>query len=95
MGQRVRDAAAVTDHIQALIHRIKIAEGDEENVVRYPRFAKAGDVVEIQTVIVMDADLYVNVSGAKVECVGDGLYQFIMPDEDVEIDITIISNGLA
>ncbi len=76
-------------------HRIKVAKGDEDDVISYPRFAKAGETVEIQTVIVMDADLYVNVTGADVECIGDGLYRFVMPDEDVEINITIISNGLA
>ncbi|MBR4462520.1 MAG: hypothetical protein IKS51_08085 [Erysipelotrichaceae bacterium] len=73
-------------------HRIRISEGDED-LVKCPRFAKAGDVVEIETVTVTDADLYVNISGVEVECVSEGLYRFVMPDQDVEINITIISNG--
>ena len=75
-------------------HRITISEGDED-LVKCKSFARTGDVVEFETVTVTDADLYVNVSDVEVECVREGLYRFVMPDQDVEINITIVSNGLA
>ena len=46
--------------------------------------------------MVCDATLYVNLNdGTEISTVTEGLYEFIMPDHDVEISITIISNGLA
>ena len=49
------------------------------------------------TVSVCDADLYVSVNGDNDfgRFVSDGVYEFVMPEEDVEIAVVIISNGLA
>lgn len=77
-------------------YKISIREGDEENIVSCPKKAKAGDVVTVETVTVCDADLYLNVDGvAEVKQVGDGVFTFVMPDHEVTVKVTIISNGLA
>ncbi len=78
-------------------YRITVREGDEELVTDVPKRAEAGETVTVTTVSVCDADLYVSVNGDSEfgRFVSDGVYEFVMPEEDVEIAVVIISNGLA
>ncbi len=77
-------------------HKISVRKGDEDYVVKYPRSAKAGEKVTIETVAVTDADLYVNINGVSdIKMTSWAIYEFTMPDHDIEINISIISNGLA
>ena len=75
------------------LHKITVTSGKEE-MVKCPRFAKTGETVSFETVIVCDADLYVN-ANVDVRMISEGVYEFTMPDYDVEIRITVKSNGLA
>ena len=75
-------------------HRITIRKDHKENVISYPKFARAGQTVKIETVSVDDADMYVRANGVECRYTGDG-YEFVMPDNDVEITVVIVSNGLA
>ena len=78
-------------------YRITVREGDEELVTDVRKRAEAGETVTVTTVSVCDADLYVSVNGDNDfgRFVSDGVYEFVMPEEDVEIAVVIISNGLA
>ena len=76
-------------------HKITVRKNHQENVTSYPRRAKAGETVTIYTVSVTDADLYVNYNGISCKYVEEGVYEFVMPDCDVEITVVIKSNGLA
>ena len=52
--------------------------------------------VTFETVVVSDGNVYVNVVGVDdVTKVSEGVYQFVMPDFDIEIKIVVKSNGLA
>ena len=75
-------------------HSITIVSG-EQYVEKAPKKAKAGETVTITTLMVTDADLYVNVNGVEVTKVREGVYEFVMPDADVEVKVTVIANGLA
>ena len=78
-------------------HRITVREGDEDLASDVPESAVVGETVTITTVSVCDADLYVSINGDREfgHFTRDGSYEFMMPDEDVEIAVVIISNGLA
>ena len=67
----------------------------DENVVDCPSRAKAGETVRFETVFVCDADLYVYVNGTEIKPVQEGIYEFVMPAEDVQISTKIVANGLA
>lgn len=59
-----------------------------------PKTAKAGEIVTVKTVVVADGELIVNVSGTDTgEFTGEGVYEFIMPDEDVEISASVSTAG--
>ena len=62
-----------------------------------PKRAEAGETVSVFTVMITDGDMYVSVNGDTDygRFVQEGVYEFIMPAEDVEITISFISNGLA
>ncbi len=65
-------------------------------MAKCPSRAKAGELVTFETVVVSDGDVYVNVVGVDdVTKVSEGVYQFVMPDFDIEIKIVVKSNGLA
>ncbi len=72
----------------AASHAITIADG-KEYIEECPASAKAGEVVQIRTLFVTDADMYVNVSGANAERNGEGVYEFVMPDQPVKVTVTI------
>ena len=71
------------------VHAISVAKGSVSDIIDYPTSAKAGEVVDILTVSVTDADLYVNATGADAKCVTDGHWQFTMPDQDVVLSVSI------
>ena len=68
---------------------------DAKKVFNCPKRARAGETVRFETVLVCDADLYANIDGVEVQETRTGRFEFIMPDHDVEIRITIIANGRA
>ena len=62
-----------------------------------PKRAEAGETVTVFTLVVTDGDMHVSVNGdpAFGKFVQDGIYEFIMPAQDVEITISFTTNGLA
>lgn len=76
-------------------HSIKVVSG-ERFLDKCPKRAKVGDTVKVLTVVVSDGDLYLNGNnGLEIKKIKDGEFEFIMPDHDVELKITVISNGMA
>ena len=75
-------------------HSIKVVSG-EEYLEECPKSAKAGDTVRVRTAIVLDADVYLNGNDDLDIQYVNGVYEFIMPDHDVELEITVVGNGLA
>ena len=61
----------------------------KQYVDQCPRYARPGREVTITTVVVCDAEIYVN--GVDGEYVQPGAYVFTMPDEDVQIKVTVIA----
>ena len=68
---------------------------DKDDVYNCPKSAKAGETVTFETVVVCDADLYVYINGEELKPVREGYYEFVMPEEDVTITVSIVANGLA
>ena len=75
-------------------HRI-LVESPHREWVKTPRFARAGSTVTISTFTVDDADMYVRMNGSECVFIRPGEYQFVMPDQTAEIEIVVVSNGLA
>ena len=69
-------------------YRITVISG-EKFVHKCPKSAKTGETVTVMTSVVSDAELYVN--GVDGKFVRLGEYQFVMPDHDVELKVTVIS----
>lgn len=69
-------------------HRITVISG-EKFVHKCPKFARPGDTVTVMTSVISDGELYVN--GVDGHFVRLGEYQFVMPDEDVELKVTVIA----
>ena len=74
-------------------HSIKVVSG-EQHLYKCPKSAKPGETVTVLTAMVTDADLYLN-GNVEIKKINDGEFEFVMPDHDVELKITVISNGLA
>ena len=70
-------------------HRITVISG-ETFVHKCPKTARTGETVTVETSVVSDAELYVN--GVDGKFVRPGEYQFVMPDNDVELKVTVIAN---
>ena len=68
--------------------KITVVSG-EQYVDKCPRHARPGQEVTVTTAVVCDAEIYVN--GADGEYVRPGVYVFTMPDEDVQLKITVIA----
>lgn len=75
-------------------HKINFDNSDR-NIISCPKRAKEGEVVKLETVSVTDADLYVYLDCVELKPIREAYYEFTMPDHDVEIEVMIISNGLA
>ena len=77
-------------------HKINIVSG-EDLQYECPKRAEPGEMVTIKTVCVCDGDLYLSVAGDKnyADFVEEAVYVFEMPDNDVDVKIWVVSNGLA
>lgn len=76
-------------------HSIKVVSR-KELVDTCPRSAKAGETVRVTTAVVTDGDLYLNsTDGTEIKKIKDGVFEFVMPDHDIELKITVIANGMA
>ena len=76
-------------------HTIKVVSR-EDLVDSCPKRGKPGEKITVTTAMVTDADLYLNGNnGLEIKKVRDGVFEFIMPDYDVELKITVIANGMA
>ena len=69
-------------------HRIRVVSG-ERFVDTCPKFAKAGDTVTVTTAVISDGEIYVN--GVDGSFVRPGVFEFIMPDADVSLKVTVIA----
>ena len=69
-------------------HRITVISG-EKFVHKCPKSARTGETVTVMTSVVSDAELYVN--GVDGKFIRPGEYQFVMPDHDVELKVTVIA----
>lgn len=77
-------------------YRITVTRG-KDFVFDCPKRAKVGETVTVETAYVTDADMYFFVNGDPDLAVisRDGKYQFVMPDCDVSIEVSVVANGLA
>ena len=76
-------------------YSIKVVSGDKF-VDKCPKRAKPGQTVTITTAVVSDADLYVNSNDdTEIKKISEGVYEFVMPEHDIELKITVISNNKA
>lgn len=74
---------------RASYHTITVVSG-ESNVERCPHFARAGQEVTVLTMVVCDGEVYVN--GVDGAFQSPGVFVFTMPDEDVELKVTVVAN---
>ena len=77
-------------------YKIEVVSG-QDLLDECPKKAEAGETVTVTTLFVTDGDVYVSVNGDSDfgEFVKDGVYEFVMPAEDVEVSIYFVGNGLA
>lgn len=69
--------------------KITVVSG-EQYIDQCPSHARPGQEVTITTAVVSDGEIYVNgVDGAYAR---PGVYVFTMPDEDVNIKVTVIAD---
>ena len=80
---------AVLIVLNTAYRKITVVSG-EQNVEKCPRYARPGEEVTVLTAVVTDAEIYVN--GADGAYIRPGVYVFTMPDEDVQLKVTVISN---
>ena len=68
--------------------KITVVSG-KDNVWKCPHYARPGQEVTVMTSVVQDAEIYVN--GVDGKYVRPGVYVFTMPNEDVQLKVTVIS----
>ena len=68
--------------------RITVVSG-KQFVDKCPSYARPGQEVTVTTAVVSDGELYVN--GADGSYVRPGVYVFTMPDENVQLKVTVIA----
>ena len=69
--------------------KITVISG-KQYVDKCPHYARPGQEVTVTTVVVCDAEICVN--GTDGSYVSPGVYVFTMPDEDVLLKVTVISD---
>ena len=74
--------------LNLFFHKITVISG-KQFFDKVPRYARAGQEVTVTTVVVCDAELYVN--GVDGRFTSPGVFVFTMPDEDVQLKGTVIS----
>lgn len=77
----------------AKTYKINIEKGSERDIDKCPQRAAAGETVTLYTVVVADGELFLNVSGADVKKITEGVYEFVMPAQDVTISTYISTAG--
>ena len=91
-------ACAIAVSLAACKSSHKITLDAEDYLVQScPESAREGEVVQVFTNFVCDADLYVSVDGDRGfgQFASSGAYEFTMPDHDVCVRVWIVGNGLA
>ncbi len=73
-------------------YKINVTGG---NVESCPKSAKAGETVIVYIPYVTDGWLEPSVNGADIERTAENCFQFIMPEHDVNIKVTFVSDDLA
>ena len=74
-------------------HSIKVVSG-KDYLDECKKYARPGEVVTVTTIVVSDGNVYVNSNDDTVITQKAlGIYEFIMPDHDVELKITVIANN--
>ena len=68
--------------------RITVVSG-KQFVDKCPAYAFPGQEVTVTTAVVSDGDIFVN--GADGSYIRPGVYVFTMPDEDVQLKVTILA----
>ena len=68
--------------------KITVVSG-ADYVASCPHYARPGHEVTVETVVVTDAEVYVN--GADMRYIRPSVYEFTMPDEDVQLKVTVIA----
>ena len=68
--------------------KITVISG-KQYVDKCPRFARPGQEVTVTTAVVCDGEIYVN--GTDGRYVSPGVYVFTMPNEDVQLKVTVIA----
>ena len=77
---------------QGAMHPIYVRESQKGLVVSCPEAARAGELVALQTVDVDDGDILVRVDNMPVAPDSlDGTYSFVMPDQDVLVEVELFS----
>ena len=69
--------------------KITVISG-KQYIDKCPRFARPGQEVTVTTAVVCDGEIYV--SGVDGEYVQPGVFVFTMPDRDVRLKVTVVSN---
>ena len=79
------------------VYHITISPDTEDYMVyQCPASARAGDTVVVEIAFVTDADTYVSINGdTNYGSFSAEGYTFVMPEEDVEIKVWAVGNGLA
>ena len=70
-------------------HRINFTDSD---ITKCPKYARTGEIVEVETAWVTDVYMELYVDGQEIEPVMEGLYRFEMPDHDVFLKTNTVAN---
>ena len=74
--------------MHAAFRRITVTSG-RQFVDTCPRLARPGQEVTVTTAVVSDGEIYVN--GVDGRYVRPGVFVFTMPEEDVDLRVTVIA----
>ena len=74
--------------MNAAFRRITVTSG-RQFVDTCPRLARPGQEVTVTTAVVSDGEIYVN--GVDGRYVRPGVFVFTMPEEDVELRVSVIA----
>ena len=105
MRKRKRNNRKVTAVLMAVLlalltacslggHKITVVSG-KDNIESIPKRAKAGETVTITTLSVTDAVMRCAVDDVAIEEVKDCVFEFVMPDHDVEVKVWVDTSGFS
>lgn len=76
-------------------HSIEIVKG-EEYIESCPKKANAGETVTVKTCYVCDGELHISLNGAADgSFIDETTYTFVMPEENVELSVSVSTEGFA